>query len=93
MNVPDPLHETENVLHQAYSGTRKKLNPYYRRYPTLFILLVTFSVAAVFHGFDLLMDQVELLNTYPLITVLIGIVGLFVTGKLYKRLGEGKHES
>ena len=64
----------------------------HRRYPVLFLLLATFSVAALFHGFDVLLDQFSTLKEFPFILILAGIFGLFITGGLYKRLGRDKYE-
>lgn len=57
-----------------------------KRFPVLFLLLTTFGVAAVFYGFERILAQYELLQTYPWLVVCIGVATLALTGRLYQKL-------
>jgi hypothetical protein len=93
MDTIDPLKQAEDVLKGIHTETRRQFRPLYRKYPTLFLLLITFSVAAIFHGLDVFMSQFAFFNSNPLLLVLAGIIGLFITGSLYKRLGRDRYEN
>ncbi len=86
----DPIHHIENVLKNTHDSTSKYTQPVLRRYPLLFAFTFTFSVAAVLHGFELWADQIEFFHTHPFALIWIGIVALFLTGTLYKALGNEK---
>ncbi|MDB5245177.1 MAG: hypothetical protein JWN90_282 [Parcubacteria group bacterium] len=93
MEIPDPFAGAERVLRSAHTSTERKFRPVYRRYPTLFLFLITFSVAALFHGLDLYMDEFPVFVAHPFVLVWLGVIGLFISGKLYKRLGKDKFEN
>lgn len=58
----------------------------FQRFPVLFLLLGVFGAVCVLYGFERIVSRVPLLEEYPWLTVLIGIVVLSFTGKLYKKL-------
>ena len=68
------------------------MRPVHRSYPLLFLLLTTVSVAALFHGIDKTLDTLAFAQSNPTALIALGIVGLFFTGTLYKRLGGDKIE-
>ncbi len=86
----DPIHHAEKILKEAHKSAGKYTRPVLRRYPLLFAFTFTFSVAAVLHGFELWADQIEFFHTHPFALIWIGIVALFLTGTLYKALGNEK---
>jgi hypothetical protein len=88
----DPLEEAERSVREAHEVTRRNMRFLERRYPLFTLLLLTLSVAALFHGLDGLFEQFEYLEESPLLLVVCGIIGLFVTGQLYKRLGKDKYD-
>jgi hypothetical protein len=85
----DPFAKAESLIREVHDSTHKHLRPVYRRYPLLFLLLLTFSAAATFHGLDDFLNQFAYLKENPLVLMGIGILGLFATGTLYKRLERG----
>ena len=92
METMDPLKQAEDALKQIHQATHRKFHPMHRKYPVLFLLLATFSIAALFHGLDMAMDEFSVLKEFPFILILAGIFGLLITGGLYKRLGRDKYE-
>jgi hypothetical protein len=57
-----------------------------KRFPLFFTLLTAFGVVITYNGIHGLIEKVELLNRNPIITLIIGILILFSTGTLYKKL-------
>lgn len=92
MKDTDPLAQAEKAVQQLDRATHHGLHPIHKKYPLLFLFLLTFSVAAVFHGIDRFLDTIPFVNQFPLGLVALGIIGLFITGSLYKRLGRDKFE-
>lgn len=88
MNVPDPLMHAESMLKHVHQQAERRLRPAHKRYPTLFLFLIAFSAAALFHGLDEFLNQFSLFHRSPLILAGIGVFGLLITGSLYKRLGK-----
>ena len=92
MSTPDPLEHIERLISEMHDMLNQEVKPVYKKYPLFFLLLATASVAALFHGLDRVMDHIAFLDDNPLFLVLFGILGLFLTGSLYKRLGKDKFE-
>lgn len=82
----DPIQRLEEITKDLHDSVGKLTQPVLKRYPLLFAFLLTFSAAAIIHGFNLLMDRVELFNTHPTLLILIGVIALTFTGTLYKTL-------
>ncbi len=57
-----------------------------KRFPVFFSLFVTFGVAAVFFGFERLLEDIAFLNERPFFILVVGIAVLAITGTLYKKL-------
>jgi hypothetical protein len=91
-NDHDPLAVAEHLMREMQESTRRQLHPAYRKYPLLFLFLLTFSVAAIFHGIDGFLDEFTFLKQTPVVLMALGVLGLFITGSLYKRLGKDKYE-
>lgn len=58
-----------------------------QKYPTVFLLLVTAGAVLVLSGFGSLFEKVEFLHNHPEIMIILGIIVLIFTGRLYKKLG------
>jgi hypothetical protein len=86
----DPIKRIEDMVRDMHDGAGKYTQPVLKRYPLLFAFLLTFSFAAILHGFELWADQIEIFEKYPSILISIGIVALFLTGTLYKVLRKGE---
>jgi hypothetical protein len=86
----DPIKKLEDIAKDIHDLAGKHTQPVLSRYPLLFAFLLTFSAAALFHGFELWADSIALFHEHPTILMLIGAVILGLTGTLYKSLQ--KHE-
>jgi hypothetical protein len=82
----DPIQEIERLLKELNDRAGSYTRPVLNRYPLLFAFLLTFSVAAILHGFELFTDEVPLLKEHPSYLVVGGSFLLFITGTLYKKL-------
>ncbi len=59
---------------------------FFKRYPTLFLLLTTAGVTAVFLGLERILLDIPLLEEKPWLLFLVGVGILAITGRLYKKL-------
>ncbi len=82
----DPLQELDKIVRQMHDNAGKYTQPVLKKYPLLFAFFVTFSVAAILHGFELFVDQIPFFHEYPATLIAIGVLSLFLTGTLYKLL-------
>jgi hypothetical protein len=85
-SLPDPLEHAERIVREANDATGKSVQPVLRKYPLIFGLLITFSVAAVIHAIELLSDRVPLFEHHPSMLLVLGLLGLLFTGALYRKL-------
>lgn len=58
----------------------------FKRYPTLFTLLVTIGATATFLGSEQILLSFSIFATRPWLLFLFGIAILALTGRLYKKL-------
>jgi hypothetical protein len=86
MAPQNPVEHVEELVGKMHSVAKVQAKPVLKRYPLLFSLLIAFSLAAVFHGFDLLMEEYSYFREHPLVLIGIGVLGLLITGSLYKKL-------
>ncbi len=89
MYKKDPIQEAEKLLKGVHDSAGKYTQPVLSRYPLLFAFLVIFSVSAIMKGFGDIIAKVELFKNHPALLMVIGIVVLLLTGKLYKWLQKG----
>ncbi len=82
----NPIQEIERLLQELNDRAGKYTKPVLNRYPLLFAFLLTFSVASILHGFELITDEISLLKDNPIYLILLGSFLLFITGTLYKKL-------
>jgi hypothetical protein len=82
----DPILEIEKIIKSVHDGAGSYTKPVLKRYPLLFAFLLTFSLAAVLHGFEIMTDEIEIFHTHPFLLMLIGTFALVLTGTLYKLL-------
>lgn len=59
----------------------------FARFPLLFTLLGAFGVTLTFYGLDKLIQKIPFLANNPVVSLVVGLVILVLTGKLYKKLG------
>lgn len=89
METKDPIQEIERIIKEMHDSAGVYTKPVLQRYPLIFAFLITFSFAAILHGFELATDEIEFLHKYPLLLICVGILGLIITGTLYKKLEKG----
>ena len=86
----DPIQEIEEIVKEVHDSAGKYTRPVLRRYPLVFAFLIVFSIAAILDGFKLFVDEIPLFKEHPIILMLIGVIALILTGKLYKSLEKMK---
>jgi hypothetical protein len=86
----DPIQEMEKVVREVHDTAGKYARPVFRRYPLLFAFLIVFSAAAILDGFRLFTDEIPLFKEHPIYLIIIGILALLFTGKLYESLDKMK---
>lgn len=57
-----------------------------RKYPLLTGLMGAFGLVSLFYGFEHMIDKVPFLLEHPTLMVGVGLLCLFISGQLYKRL-------
>lgn len=82
----DPILEIEKMIRGLHDEASKYTKPVLQRYPLLFAFLLTFSLAAILHGFELITDEMPMFREHPWSLVVIGAAALLLTGTLYKLL-------
>ncbi len=89
--IDEVLDTVEGTLNTVEEEVETVIEPVRRsilkRFPHLFILLVTFGVAMTFFGFERIIAEITFINDKPFLVLGIGVVTLAVTGTLYKKLG------
>ncbi len=59
----------------------------FRRFPIFFTAVVAFGAGATFYGLERGFETIPFFFDHPWRTLTIGLLVLFVTGKLYAKLG------
>lgn len=88
----DPIARMEILVREVHETVHKNTERMHQRYPLLFVLLTTISVAALFRGLEISLSQIQVFELHPEYLVLAGLAGLFLTGGLYNKLGKDKFE-
>jgi hypothetical protein len=86
---------TADGLEQVIRKTGSHLDSYvapmresvFKRYPTLFTLLVTLGATATFLGLEQLLLTSDWLRENPWALFIFGVTILVITGRTYKKLG------
>lgn len=74
------------MVKEIHDTAEGHVQPVLKRYPISFALLITFSLAAILHGFELVTDKIEFTHNNPWLLIIAGIVTLVLTGMAYKVL-------
>lgn len=90
MNPNDPIKIAEEVVRLMDHEANKYARPVFKRYPLVFSFLTIFSAAAILHGFELWADRITLFREKPLVLIALGVLGLLITGTLYKFLRKNR---
>jgi hypothetical protein len=84
--IPDPLEDFEQTAREMNEYMHKHNRTVFGRYPLLFSFLATFGVVCVLYGFENILNEIPLMEAYPVIPLLVGVLILLFTGTLYKRI-------
>lgn len=90
----DLTESTLNTIESTLKTVEQKVESYtapvrksiFKRFPVFFSLFVTFGIAAVFFGFERILEDMSYMNEHPILILSLGILVLVVTGTLYKKL-------
>ena len=82
--IDSAVDETEKKIERVVAPVRKQV---LKRYPVLFLLLVTLGITATISGIERTLFQIGLFQNNPYIVLIIGLGLLVLTGTLYKKLG------
>lgn len=86
--VLDTAEETIGTIEQDFDTLMQPVRTsVFKRFPIVFILLVTFGVVATFFGFERIIAEITWLSDRPWLVLATGILVLMGTGTLYKKLG------
>ena len=94
-SVTDYGIDTVSFVERVVDKTGKRVDSYvspvrdgiFKRFPTIFSLLVALGLAATFLGLEQILLNYQTLQEHPWLIFLMGIGILVLTGRLYKKLG------
>jgi hypothetical protein len=78
-----PFTTAEERLAEEFKAKRKKAE---QKFPLEFALATTFGIVSTFYGFEKLIDRVDLFVQHPWILLIAGLLTLYVTGAIYRKL-------
>lgn len=85
------IDETEKLVDRTAMQLERSVAPVresvIKRFPTLFLLAVTFGATATITGIEQLLIQYDVLQRHPIVILGLGVSILIITGRLYKKLG------
>lgn len=77
------MHDVPEAVHEVFKRHRRTA---FERHPFLFSTLGLFGLVATWQGFDDVVARIEIFNTYPTLLLIIGLLILLFTGRLYRHL-------
>lgn len=88
--VKDIAATVETVVEEVQTGFEREVAPIrksvLKRFPTLFLLAVTFGVSLVFYSIEIILSNNPFVTQHPWVTLGIGLLVLVATGTLYRKL-------
>ena len=89
--VSEAIDKVQRVILQAEDKIEHTVDPLresaFQRFPTLFLLVVTFGITATAVGIEQIILQSSFFNERPFLILSVGVCTLILTGTLYKKLG------
>ena len=85
MNKPNKNSIAEAEMN-VIKKIRKQSDKAENKFPLAISLLVTFGFVSVLYGFEKIIDKISYLESNPHILLIIGLVVLAVTGRVYQKL-------
>ena len=83
-SVEEGIKTTEKTIEATATPVRSSL---IKKFPVLFLLVVTAGVVLILTGFERIVAQIPALYDRPWIMLGVGVGVLIATGTLYKKLG------
>lgn len=84
------LESVEEVIDRVQIGVEREIEPIrkdiLKRFPTLFLLAVTFGVSLVVYSIEVILSQNQFVMQHPWFSLGTGLTILIVTGTLYRKL-------
>lgn len=77
------FHDIPETVHKAFERHRRTA---FERHPFFFSTFGLFGLVATWHGFEEVVEQIEIFETYPGLLLGIGLLVLLITGRLYRQL-------
>src|SRR3989344_4946347 len=87
-NYFDILRQLERLTEEVNNLANKKGRLFFHRYPITFALLALFGIVIVSESTKEILRSVGIFNLNPLVTLLIGLIILILTGTVYKKLNK-----
>ncbi len=84
--VDGVIKRVEDVMDTTNRAIEPVRSSAFRRFPTLFTLLVTFGVVATFFGVERILTETVWINERPWLMLGVGLTVLILTGRLHKKL-------
>jgi ElaB/YqjD/DUF883 family membrane-anchored ribosome-binding protein len=91
VEVPlEAIEAVQQVLDEVTVDVEKQIAPVrksiLKRFPTLFLLAVTFGVSLVLYSIEIILMQNRFVLEHPWLSLGIGVGVLTITGTLYRKL-------
>ena len=80
----ESLSTREKALVERLARTQKSV---FGRFPLIFTLLGAFGAAGTFAGLNGIIEKIPFLSNNPIVLLVVGLLILAITGKLYQKLG------
>ncbi len=87
-NYFDILRQLERLTEEINNLANKKGKLFFHRYPITFALLALFGLVILSEAIKQILKSIGIFNLNPLVTLLIGLTILILTGTVYKKLNK-----
>ena len=80
----DLIENIEGKVKDINNKIGRKNESALKKYPVMFSLLTMFSLVCILHGFELIFAKINFVQNQPWVLLLIGLVILIGTGRIYR---------
>lgn len=84
--IEQEIHKLESMGGSMAERAKNVRDSTFSRFPMVFVALSTFGLVATLYGFEKVIDQIDIFADNPISILTAGVVTLFLTGSLYKKL-------
>ena len=85
--LSDQLKTLEGSISKLGQQVTQERDSVFEKFPILFLLFSSFGLVATFYGFEKIIDKIPYFVENPEMIFITGVVILFLSGALYKKLG------